>query len=122
MKNPMLSRILTNLALLTLAYFQLQESHAAEANGVLMSELIPVSAWQGYGSLELDRSVQGQGLKIGQREFLHGLGTHANSRIVYDLGGRCTRFDAWVGVDAEMNGYTNSTVVFQVFGDGKMLV
>ena len=82
---------------------------------------MPVSAQQDYGSLELDRSVQGQTLTIGEREFARGLGTHANSRLVYDLGGRCTRFESWVGVDAEMKDYTNSSVVFQVFGDDQKL-
>ncbi len=109
------------LGVLTLAFSQLPASRAAETNGLPLSELEPVSARQDYGSLELDRSVQGQTLKIGEREFARGLGTHANSRLVYDLGGRCTRFESWVGVDAEMKGYTNSSVVFQVFGDSRKL-
>jgi hypothetical protein len=113
--------ILSILEILALAVFQASESHATETDGVLMSELTPVSARQDYGPLELDRSVQGQTLTIGEREFAHGLGTHANSRLVYDLGGRCIRFTAWVGVDAEMKGYTNSSVVFQVFGDDRKL-
>ena len=94
---------------------------ATATNGVPMSDLTPVSARQDYGSLEVDRSVQGQPLKIGDREFARGLGTHANSRVVYDLGGHGARFDAWVGVDAEMSGYKESSVVFQVFGDGRNL-
>ena len=94
---------------------------AADTNGVPVSELTPVSAQQDYGSLELNHSVQGQTLKIGDREFALGLGTHANSEIVYDLGGVCTRFESWVGVDAEMSGYHESSVVFQMFGDGKKL-
>ena len=94
---------------------------ATEANPVPISDLTPVSAQQDYGSLELDRSVQGQPLTIGERTFARGLGTHANSRIVYDLGGHCTHFTAWVGVDAEMAGYTQSSVDFQVFGDDQKL-
>jgi hypothetical protein len=83
--------------------------------------MVPVSAHQDWGSLEIDRSVEGQPLKIGSREFAHGLGTHANSEIVYDLESGYTNFTAWVGVDSEMKGYTNSTVIFQVFGDGRKL-
>jgi hypothetical protein len=94
---------------------------ATAAGGVPMSELTPVSARQDYGSLELDRSVQGQTLKIGDREFARGLGTHANSKIIYDLAGHGTRFEAWVGVDAEMSGYKEPSVIFQVLGDGKKL-
>jgi hypothetical protein len=96
-------------------------ARATDAAPVPISDLTPVSAQQDYGSLELDRSVQGQTLTIGERTFARGLGTHANSRIVYDLSGHCTRFTAWVGVDAEMAGYTQSSVVFQVLGDGRKL-
>ena len=117
----MKNHLLASLGISALAFLQPLENCASETNGVPMSELVPLSAQQDYGSLELDHSVQGQTLKIGDREFVRGLGTHANSRIVYDLGGHCTRFEAWVGVDAEMQGYTNSTVVFQVFGDDRKL-
>ena len=94
---------------------------AVDADHIEMSELTPVSATQDYGSLELDRSVQGQALQIGSTGYAYGLGTHANSRVVYDLGGHFTRFESWVGVDAEMSGYKQSSVVFQIFGDGKKL-
>src|SRR6185503_9969675 len=120
-ERTMKKQRLAILGVLTLAFFQLLEGHAAETNSLPLSELMPVSAQQDYGSLELDRSVQGQTLTIGEREFARGLGTHANSRLVYDLGGRCTSFAAWVGVDAEMRSYTNSSVVFQVFGDDRKL-
>jgi hypothetical protein len=94
---------------------------APATNGVPMSELTPLSTRQDYGSLELDRSVQGQTLKIGDREFTRGLGTHANSQVVYYLGGHGVRFQAWVGVDAEMSGHKEPSVVFQVLGDEKKL-
>jgi hypothetical protein len=113
--------LLAMFGILALAFSRLSESQAAETNGLPLSELEPVSARQDYGALELDRSVQGQTLKIGEREFARGLGTHANSRLVYDLGGHCTRFEAWIGVDAEMKDYTNSSLVFQIFGDGQKL-
>ena len=109
------------MGILALVAFQALAGRATETNSLPMSELTPESARQDYGSLVLDRSVQGQTLTIGGREFARGLGTHANSRIVYDLGGRCTGFTAWVGVDAEMKGYTASSVDFQVFGDNKKL-
>ena len=86
-----------------------------------LGDLAPVSASQGWGELHVDTSVQGKPLSIGGRHFDHGLGTHANSRIIYDLDGHCTQFMAWVGVDAEMAAHKESSVVFQVFGDGKKL-
>ena len=115
------TRIFPVLGILALTLSQAWEFHAAETNGVPLSELTPLSARQDYGTLELDRSVQGEVLKIGDREFARGLGTHANSEIIYDLGGRGTRFESWVGVDAEMSGYKESSVVFQIVGDGRKL-
>ena len=51
-----------------------------------------------------------------------GLGTHAKSEIVYGLDGEFDgRFEAWVGVDAEMTGRNRGSVVFQVFGDDERL-
>jgi hypothetical protein len=99
-------------------------SGSAATNGtstVPLSAVMPESAHQDWGSLKIDRSVQGMPLRIGERAFAHGLGTHANSEIVYALDGACKRFTAWVGVDADMKGHTDSTVVFQVFGDGQKL-
>ena len=54
-------------------------------------------------------------------EFATGLGTHATSEVVYDLDQGYQTFEAWVGVDDEMAGYIESSVVFQVFGDGQKL-
>jgi hypothetical protein len=83
--------------------------------------LTPDSATQGWGQLQINKSVGGQPLTIAGKTFEHGLGTHAASEIIYELDGEYTGFTAWVGVDDEMRGYTSSTVVFQIFGDGKKL-
>ncbi|MFO1523670.1 MAG: NPCBM/NEW2 domain-containing protein [Kiritimatiellia bacterium] len=86
-----------------------------------LTELAPVSEQQGYGSPGLDHNLAGGGLRIAGRSFEHGLATHAASRIVYALGGKGARFTAFVGVDAAMSGYRESSVIFQVTGDGKLL-
>jgi hypothetical protein len=91
---------------------------AAHADEIRLSGLAPTSATQGWGSLGIDTSCEGNPLTIGTRRFAHGLGTHAVSRIEYDLDGDYERFTAWVGIDAEMMGQpTGATVVFQVFAD-----
>ena len=64
----------------------------------------------------LDRDVEGKPLRLGGRKLRKGLGTHAPSEIIYRLDGRYVRFFALVG-GAEANG----TVVFQVFGDDRLL-
>ena len=61
------------------------------------------SVQQGWGDLHKDSSVLGKPLQIGDRKFARGLGTHANSELVYHLDRPCERFEAWVGVDAEIS-------------------
>lgn len=91
------------------------------ARAVELDTLVPFMATQGWGQLQAGKSVQGNPLRIGDRTFRHGFGTHAWSEIVYDLNGQYERFSAWVGVDAEMKGYSASSVVFKVLADGREL-
>ena len=91
-------------------------------DSVPVSSLLPGSAVQGWGTLQYNRSVGGKILKIAGKSYDLGLGTHAPAEITYDLDGRCAgKFEAWVGVDDEMTGYKDSSVVFQVLGDGRKL-
>jgi hypothetical protein len=92
---------------------------AQPASVTYLSDLDPVSVRQDWGQPGMDRSVQGNPLRIGGREFARGIGTHANSEIVYELDEPGERFEAWVGVDAEMAGYTKSSVVFRLLVDGR---
>ena len=84
-----------------------------------LTELDLVSVRQGWGQLATDRSVMGKPLQIGNRKFATGLGTHANSEVVYDLEHAFERFEAWVGVDVEMLQHTQASVVFKVVTDGR---
>ncbi|NJD03377.1 MAG: hypothetical protein FIA99_12475, partial [Ruminiclostridium sp.] len=70
----------------------------------------------GWGNIHINRSVGNNPITLNGVKYPKGIGTHANSDITYNLGGVCATFDADVGVDDEMTGY--STVVFQVFLDG----
>jgi alpha-galactosidase len=86
-----------------------------------LSDLTRVSATNGWGPVELDRSVNGRAagdgrtLTIGGTTYPKGLGTHAHSSVTYHLGGRCSTFTTDVGVDDEVAG---GRVVFQVWRDG----
>jgi hypothetical protein len=92
---------------------------APAAERVYLSSLPPTEAQQAWGQLGLDASVQGKRLRIGAREFEHGLGTHAASELAYDLDGSYDTFEAWVGVDAEMDYFGKSSLEFVVLVDGK---
>lgn len=70
----------------------------------------------GWGTPTANRSVGGAALKIGDRTFEKGVGTHAPSEFVVDLGRKATRFEAWVGVDAETG--KQGSVGFEVILDG----
>jgi hypothetical protein len=79
---------------------------------------------QAWGSLQIDKAVSGSPLSIDGRPFGHGLGTHAESEIVYNLDHGVESFSAWVGVDDFLKNHPDAnkaSVVFQVIGDGKKL-
>ena len=56
------------------------------------------------------------------KEFEKGFGIHANGNIVYSLEGKeYDRFVAQVGVDATIAAQNNSSITFNIIGDGKIL-
>jgi hypothetical protein len=65
-----------------------------------------------------DLSVDGNPLRLGDREYTKGLGVHSRCEISYALGGRHTRFLAHVGIDEEVGDRGNAHV--QVLVDGEV--
>jgi len=85
-----------------------------------------VSATNGYGPVELDRSNgenaagDGNPLRIGGITYSRGLGMHAPAEVRYTLGTGCDTFTAQVGIDDEVSDTTGS-VIFQVWsGETKL--
>lgn len=82
----------------------------------------PESASNGWGPYETNKSNGGQAAGDGNTLTLNGatypvgLGVHANSSLVYNVGAQCNSFTAQIGVDDEVG--SNGSVVFQVFVDG----
>ncbi|MFG2294967.1 sulfatase-like hydrolase/transferase [Streptomyces sp. NPDC048603] len=100
----------------------------APARDSWLSDLPWVSAANGWGPVELDRSNgrkpagDGTAISFGGRTYAKGLGVHAPSEIVYHLGVRADRFTALVGIDdfstaQSAAGATRARVV----GDGRTL-
>jgi len=83
------------------------------------SDLEPLQATTGWGSIGHDKSCNGRPLTIAGREFKKGLGVHADSRIVYNLDSSWRRFVSVVGIDYEVDG--KGSVKFEVRIDGKTL-
>lgn len=112
---------LPSACLILLATVSFQSASARESR---LSEMFSESAAQGWGQLHLDQAVGGTPLAIAGRKFTHGLGTHANSTIRYDLAGSYDTFRAWVGVDDNLKDHpeaAKSSVVFKLLGDGRLL-
>ncbi|WP_028595063.1 NPCBM/NEW2 domain-containing protein [Paenibacillus assamensis] len=84
-----------------------------------LSDINWFSATIGWGTIQKDRSVDGNTLKLNNKTYTKGLGTHANSEIVYKLNGQYTSFAALVGVDNEVG--TVGSVEFQVVVDNQVV-
>lgn len=90
---------------------------APDAQGRLyLSQLAPLAVEQGWGGLREDKSVEDAPLRLRGRRFARGLGTHAPSRLAYDIPRGYAWFEAQVGVDDETNGAGSVTVA--VYLDG----
>ncbi|MDP1799455.1 MAG: NPCBM/NEW2 domain-containing protein, partial [Planctomycetaceae bacterium] len=83
-----------------------------------LTELKWKSASADFGTVSVNKNVNGGELKIGGKDVAYGLGTHANSVIAYDLPEGYTKFVAKAGLD---NSGTNQgcgcTVQFLVYGE-----
>jgi len=91
----------------------------ADAPTAWLDELPPDDVTLGWGKLQTNQSVWEKPMIIAGRKFARGLGTHAESRIVYYLtGGRFRSFRCLVGRDEHAQ---EGTIVFQVKLDGKKL-
>ena len=107
------------ISLLTILVGFMVPCLSAQEQTVYFDELETVTVSQGYGTLQNNLAVTAVPMSVAGQQFKRGLGTHAPSKIVYDLDGVYLRFEASVGVDDAMKDYTKSSIVFQVFVDGQ---
>jgi nitrous oxidase accessory protein NosD len=84
-----------------------------------ITDLPWVSATAGWGTIQLDASIKGNPITLRGTTYAEGIGTHADSTIVYNLGGQYASFVSDIGIDDETAG--NGAVTFQVLGDGVVL-
>ena len=108
----------------TLLLYQASTS-CSDVNLSSLSPTNPSNEWQGFGTLQSNKSIAGGIMKIGGQTFINGLGTHANSTIKYNLGGQFLTFHASIGRDDEADGCTlcgsGQSVVFKVKTDGNLI-
>lgn len=79
------------------------------------------SEWTGYGSTRFDgKSIDGNTMQVSGVQYYQGIGTHADSRMVFNLsGGSYTTFYGKVGRDDDAdNGSDLGKVQFSIKTDG----
>ncbi len=67
------------------------------------------------------RSIDGGLLTLDGKVYERGLGSHAKWYLSVPVGGNALSFEAKVGIDDEMKNRRQASVVFNVYGDGKLL-
>ena len=102
-------------------------STAPLGTGIFLSDLPWVSATGGYGPIERDQSTgdsgggDGHTITLNNVTYAKGLGAHANSEIVYTLGGKYASFTTDMGVDDEVTTPDCGSVEFKIYVDDVLL-
>ncbi len=93
---------------------------------VYLTALKPISVRQDFGTVQYNRSVNSYlGPKnwnvLSSNYFFYtkGIGTHANSELVFDLNKKFSRFSSDFGIDSEAN--DKASVIFKIVGDNREL-
>ena len=74
-----------------------------------------------WGTPRRNNSIKGRMLGI-VKNFEKGIAIHANGSVVYNLGEHnYEEFEAKFGVDMNIESQNNSSIIFNVIGDGKVL-
>ena len=87
------------------------ELPAVGANG---EQIVPLSSLEGFdyiengwGTLQKDRSIDGNTLTVKGVRYASGIGAHAPGKMVVSLNGTALRFHAVLGIDDETEGRGN---------------
>ena len=83
---------------------------------VFLSDLIPESASQSYGTLKYDKNFYDQPIILKRKKYAKGLGTHSTSEIVYLLNRQFKYFESDIGLD-DTEANTKGSVIFKVYVD-----
>ncbi len=94
---------------------------------VPLTKFTPYISEQAYGTRQTDRAVQSSfggpykwtRLSVQYLFYRSGIGTHANSKHVFDINKKFSTFTTDFGIDTEAG--TRATAVFEVYGDDKLL-
>jgi hypothetical protein len=91
---------------------------------VRLTDLPWVYATTGYGEIQFNKSVVEKPLRLGDKTFANGIGTHANSVLAYLLPPGANRFRAVAGPDTgatEQPKTETSLRIFVIAGDRSLV-
>jgi len=88
-------------------------------NNRLLQDAKPSSWHQDWGEPKMGKSVENNALKINRRIFEFGVGSHAKSKLAWDLNKTYKRFHSYIGLDDESA--CGNGAIWVVKGDGKEL-
>jgi len=94
---------------------------------ISLTKLAPISYSQGWGAMNVNMSVNANSnnwktwnrLSTQYYFYSKGIGTHANSTIIYDLNKLFTTFAVDYGVDTEAD--SQASVQFEIYGDDVLM-
>ncbi|MEM6805566.1 MAG: NPCBM/NEW2 domain-containing protein, partial [Bacteroidota bacterium] len=70
-----------------------------ESASIPLSSLVWESATTGWGSIKKNTNLSGGAMRINNNSYDHGIATHANSDIVYNLNGQYKNLKTDIGID-----------------------
>ncbi|MEK9138225.1 MAG: NPCBM/NEW2 domain-containing protein, partial [Bacteroidota bacterium] len=103
----------------SILFFSLISTSTSSSQTLWLDEMDLSTMEIGWGTPEARKSVEGNPLSIAGQKFERGIGTHAISTFMINLGGKGKHFTASVGVDDETG--EKASINFYVFGDKKVL-
>lgn len=94
---------------------------------VSLTRFTPFISEQTYGTRQTNKAVQSSfggpykwtRLSVQYLFYNKGIGTHANSRHVFDIQNHFTRFISDIGIDTEAG--AKASAIFEVYGDDRLL-
>ena len=87
---------------------------------LFLDEIESIVDYSGWGIVEKAHCASGNHISVGGKTYRRGVGTHANSEIIYDIKGLFKYFAFVVGID-DNNDNNSNKIEFNVYGDGKKL-
>lgn len=93
---------------------------------ILLTSFAPLASKQDYGTMTINMPVDANGpsrnwdrLSVQYLFYKHGIGTHANSTITYDINKKFSRLTSDYGIDTEAG--SQGSVSFEVWGNETLL-